>query len=213
MAKLTPELIEKQMIKHGIKQADIMRSMDAARATVHKWVNGSIPSGDKYSKFLRVLGLTEDALGDIVTIDQATVIKTKSVPILNYVQAGNFTTIDDVDALETFEIPINDIPTHNKYFLLKIKGDSMYNPSDRKSMNDGDIVLIDATIHPEIGNIVVAKNGEHEATIKKLAGDPGMPLLAPLNPQYQSIAAYTKESKDYTLIGVATKVYSIRNIY
>lgn len=212
--QLTPALIKMRMKELDKKAADIERNTGINRATISQWVNGKTrPIGDAYRIMLKELKLTLDSEGNLVATDELTVIRTKSVPVLNYVQAGNFTTIEDVDALEKFEIPIDDIPNHNQYFLLKIKGDSMYNPSDRKSMNDGDIVLIDATIPPEIGNIVVAKNGEHEATIKKLAGDPAMPLLVPLNPQYQAIAAYNKDSKDYTLVGVATKVYSVRSIY
>ena len=207
MANLTKEVINQRMKELGVRQTDIVRATGTTKAAVSNWVNGvATPKGDDYRHFVHCLGLMINESGDLVPIDNAKKIKSKRLPILTYVQAGSFSENQVPDAVDEMDVPKDDVP-NDSAFLLTVEGDSMYNPADPRSLNPGDVVLVNPLLEAKFGNIVIARC-EHATTIKKLAGDPTMPLLVPLNPQYQAISQYNIEAKRCHIIGVAVKRYS-----
>jgi DNA polymerase V len=78
-------------------------------------------------------------------------------------------------------------------FFVKVKGDSMI----EAGIQQGDILIVDRSIHPVIGNIVLAEI-DGEFTVKYL----GRNQLIPANPNYPTI--HFMESQTVSLIGVVT---------
>jgi repressor LexA len=68
-------------------------------------------------------------------------------------------------------------------FALKIRGDSMV----EAGILDGDLVVIRPQSSGRNGDIVVARIGEEEATVKRLVRKPGTLELSPANPRYKPI--------------------------
>lgn len=121
---------------------------------------------------------------------------TYKVPILDYVQAGSFTSID-YNGIE----PIGwDTVTEDlkDTFALIIRGDSM-----DPLLKEGMTVYIRQQPTAEIGDIIVAQiNGNTEATIKRYKKDAGTIYLVPENKEYDTIKI-TIESQDFKIIGKA----------
>jgi len=105
------------------------------------------------------------------------------IPLINYVQAGNWSEI--ADGFHAGEHLLTDLDLSDRAFALEIKGDSML-----PEFRPGDRVIIDPAIPPSPGCFVVAKNGGDEATFKKYRlrgiGDSGEEIieLVPLNPDF-----------------------------
>lgn len=117
-------------------------------------------------------------------------------PVINEVQAGNFTDIGD-DSYDEYR------PAHHKgSYWLKIKGDSM-TPEFRQ----GDLVLVDKERIATTGNYVVALiEGDAKATFKKYRecfddGKPYYQLIA-LNDFYPIIDS---RAKPFEVIGVVVE--------
>jgi repressor LexA len=68
-------------------------------------------------------------------------------------------------------------------FALRIKGDSMVGAG----ILDGDLVIVQPQSSAKNGDIVVARIGQDEATVKRLVRKPGIIHLAPENPKYRPI--------------------------
>ena len=92
-------------------------------------------------------------------------------------------------------------------FALRVRGDSMTNPDDRRSIPDGAIVICDpgavGPLEALHNRIVVAKlTGEQQATLKLLWFDGAKPWLKPLNPRYPMLAC----PPDTRIVAVAKRV-------
>jgi len=71
-------------------------------------------------------------------------------------------------------------------FALRVKGNSMQDANNPRSIPDGAIVIVDPNIDPKSGDIVVARlNGS--STVKKFVIDGDNYYLTPLNPDYRPI--------------------------
>jgi repressor LexA len=68
-------------------------------------------------------------------------------------------------------------------YALRIKGDSMI----EAGILDKDLVIIRPQASAKHGDIVVARIGEDEATVKRLTRKPGVLQLSPANPKYHPI--------------------------
>ena len=74
----------------------------------------------------------------------------------------------------------------SKTFALKVRGISMYNPAQRESFQDGDIILVDPDRPADNGSLVIAMlEDTNESTFKKLYIEDGKYYLKPLNPSWQ----------------------------
>lgn len=114
----------------------------------------------------------------------------RKVPVIGYVQAGLWTEATDSYAMgsgsEMINTDLDDLGPNA--FALRIKGDS--NNPDYK---EGEIVIIDPSVTPIPGDMVVAKNGDDEATFKKYrprgTDDNGKDVfeLVPLNDDYPTL--------------------------
>ncbi|WP_318368928.1 translesion error-prone DNA polymerase V autoproteolytic subunit [Enterobacter sp.] len=106
-------------------------------------------------------------------------------PAADYIESG----IDLVSHL---------IPHPSSTYTLRVAGDSMINAG----ILDGSYLLVDFSLHPEHGDIVVA-NIAGEFTVKRLVTHPVVQLLAE-NPAYPPIKIYDADGLE--IVGVVISV-------
>jgi len=127
----------------------------------------------------------------------------RHVPIISWLQASSWSDQNDhvLNQAEYWRDIASDVGENA--FALKVKGDSMTNPYGSPSIPAGSIVIIDPSVEPINGSIVVAKlANSQEATLKKLVIDGADRLLKPLNPEFKT----TNIGSETHIIGVAIKV-------
>ncbi len=108
----------------------------------------------------------------------------KLIPVISWVQAGSWTTVDSVPAGTQFEewLPPNPKCGKNGYGL-EVVGESMlpdFRPGDKIYVNP-DFQITDL----RTGDLVIVScQGDSEATFKKLIVESGNMYLQPLNPDW-----------------------------
>ena len=108
------------------------------------------------------------------------------VPLISWVQAGSWTEIIDNfsvgDAEEWLPCPVKHSPST---FVLRVRGESMFNRNGRPSFVDGDLVFVDPERPAENGSLVVVRlEDAKEATFKKLIIEGEHQYLKALNPDW-----------------------------
>jgi repressor LexA len=118
--------------------------------------------------------------------------KTLGIPILGMVPAGpaqlafeeveSYLPTTVLSAPDTSSTPHLSSDTRGLY-ALRIKGDSMV----EAGILDRDLVIVRPQASAKNGDIVVARIGDDEATVKRLVRKPGLIQLSPANPRYHPI--------------------------
>ncbi len=109
----------------------------------------------------------------------------KRVPILTYVQAGNYREAIFLPA-DDYTFTSVDVSPHT--FAAHVVGDSMMD-----EFRDGDLIIIDTQVKPHPTDFVLAQNGNGEITFKKYRSrglnEHGVEVfdLVPLNPDFPTI--------------------------
>ncbi len=108
------------------------------------------------------------------------------VPLISWIQAGAWSeTIDNFavgDAEEWLPCPVKHGP---RTFVLRVRGESMFNPSGRPSFLEGDLIFVDPDRQALHGSLVVVRlEDDKEATFKKLVLEGGQQYLQALNPAW-----------------------------
>lgn len=122
---------------------------------------------------------------------------TKRIPVLTYVQAGNWRECISHTA---DEYVFAHVPVSERTFAAKIRGNSMM-----PEFKENEIIIIDTQVTAQPGDYVLAQNGQQEATFKKYrsrgCGDDGRDVfdLVPLNDDY---AVMHTDSTKTQIIGV-----------
>ena len=149
----------------------------------------NIPNGESLVKLAKFFNTSIDYILYGTEFEGALITKMRRVPVISWVQAGQFTeckTADlfsDVDKWVETSLRIGD-----SSFALEVKGDSMTNPNGLPTIPEGATVIVDPDVEPHHGKIVVARiDGTNEATVKKLVIDGPQKFLVPLNPRYPNI--------------------------
>lgn len=131
-------------------------------------------------------------------------LATRSIPVINYVQAGSpREIIDDYSPGMGFDQLMTDLELGPHAFALVIKGNSM-----EPDFKEGDKVIIDPSVEPHPGDFVVAKCPTQEATFKKYrprgVSETGEEVfeLVPLNDDYPIL----KSDDKYHCLIVGTMV-------
>ena len=106
-------------------------------------------------------------------------LETVTIPVVGHVSAGPL-MIAEQNIEGWVRIPKNLIrPASNKFFLLRIRGDSMNRAmAGGHRIEDGDLVLVRQQSNAQPGDIVVSLI-DGEATVKRLAKGPGYSILKP----------------------------------
>ncbi|GIW62545.1 MAG: LexA repressor [Patescibacteria group bacterium] len=135
--------------------------------------------------------IRKDEQGKLIPSD-----KLKPVKLLGYIQAG-FPNTTEEETLDTLSLDEFLIKNPQATFMLKISGDSM----QEAGILPGDYVLVDRTITPTSGMIVIAQV-DNKWTIKYFIKDRNKICLKPANKKYPVI--YPKE--ELIIAGVVTGV-------
>ena len=118
------------------------------------------------------------------------------VPLLGLVEAG-FPTPAEESLLDTTTLDDYLVDNREATFMLRVKGDSMYDAGIR----EGDNVLVERTNSAKAGQIVIAEV-DGEFTMKYLRKDGAKIWLEPANKKFQPI--YPKE--DLKIVAVVKAV-------
>lgn len=121
------------------------------------------------------------------------------IPLVGTITAGKPIEAIEVHG-ETVSVSMKDINLNNKYFALKVKGESMI----EEGIYDGDIVVIKKQSTAENGQTVVAIIDDNQVTLKKIYRERDSFRLQPAN---QSMLPFYK--KEVEIKGVVIK--TIRN--
>jgi SOS-response transcriptional repressor LexA len=126
-----------------------------------------------------------------------------SVPLISWVQAGQWCNVVDVRYPGEGEKRVFTTKKVGKRaYALRVQGDSMENPAGKPTYPDGSIIIIDPDKQAENGSRVVAlMDDEPMATFKVLVFDGGRRYLKPLNPRYPIMEVTTSA----TICGVVVQ--------
>lgn len=113
----------------------------------------------------------------------------RMVPVIGWVQAGQWTAADDPQATwQIDEFVATNAKISRRAFALEIHGESMINPRGEPSFPPGTRIIVEPNAAPTSGSLVVAQiDGEAETTFKKLVMEGSRTYLVPLNPQFQTL--------------------------
>ena len=189
-----------------LTQNAVAKAVGVSRAAVTQWENGlTKPKGEYIHALAKLYGCTtgyilhgeDSGVGNVIPAP----IGLRQIPIISYVQAGCWTESCECRAMDgSIETITTDLDLGSMAFALSVRGDSM-----APEILEGDVVVIDPDVDPLPGDIVAAKNGSHEATIKQYrprgTNDQGQEYfeLVPLNPVYPTMRS---DHHHVTIIGV-----------
>lgn len=151
-------------------------------------------SNEVLDAILRVFGISINSLLNQVALpqDESNTSSGHEIkgrcPVISWVQAGEWTEIMDTQqakfAEEWMPCPIAHSP---QTFVLKVVGESMFDPAGPKSFREGDYIFVDPERPANNGSLVVVRlEDEQEATFKQLVIEGGKQYLKALNPSWPS---------------------------
>lgn len=141
-------------------------------------LGGHILRDPEISRGIHLLGTNESQIQDSSVV----------VPIIGYVAAGEplpvFPDSFNYEPMEALNLPNSMVPKGKRIFALRVKGHSMIDAL----IDDGDVVLFEATRQAQQGEMVVAwLKSEEEATLKRLYLEGRQVRLQPANTQMNPI--------------------------
>lgn len=182
-----------------MSRQDLARASKVGYSTIAEIENEGISASGKTPKLTSVLNINAQWLAsgegprELSNVAPGPAIR-GTVPLISWVQAGDFTEVyDPLQPGEGERIPTT-APIHEHTFALRVHGDSM---SPR--FPEGMLLVVEPDREPHPGDFVIAKNGG-DATFKQYVKDGGDYLLKPLNPQYP-----TKPLAGSRIIGVVVQ--------
>lgn len=127
------------------------------------------------------------------------------IPLISWVQAGCWKEVSDIyavgDGEQLLPCPVAHGP---RTFALRIRGESMYNPHERRSFREDDIIFVDPDVIPVHRAFVVVKlEGSQEATFKQLIVEGTQMYLKALNPAWPEPILHVDESAVFCGVAIA----------
>lgn len=210
-----------------MSQDELARRIGITRVSISKWESGlNQPKGRYLNDLAAALGVTVEWLltGDgsapessgepripgYHNVEPAVIYQGKRIPILSYVQAGNWREM--CEQVTAFDGNVEYVSAGGEIgpygFGLWLRGDSMV-----PLFKEGDLIIVDPDESPQPGDYVVAKNGSDEATFKKYRprgiDENGQEVfeLVPLNDDYPTMHS---DRQHIQIIGVMVEHRSYR---
>ncbi|HDN9021744.1 TPA: helix-turn-helix domain-containing protein [Aeromonas salmonicida] len=165
----------------GLSKTALAKAIGISGVSVGKWESGlNQPKGRYLNDLAAALGVSVDWLltgkeegrtgvaespfPGYRNVESAVIPQGGRVPILSYVQAGNWREIcEQATGFDgNVEYVTASVDIGPRGFGLWLRGNSM-----APQFNEGDLVIVDPDEQPRPGDFVVAKNGSDEATFKK----------------------------------------------
>jgi len=167
----------------GFTQLQLAENVGVAQNSIQKIESGDTKNPRNIEALARVLKCTPEYLRfGVGEMDNAAIEPdlTKSIPIIDYVQAGAWGDIEgvqetsEIDNAEHFVCPIN---CSDSSFALRVQGISM-----EPKFLDGDLIFVDPESESINGSYVVARlEDDNQATFKQLVIEGNQKFLKPLN--------------------------------
>lgn len=200
------ERLKEALNDSGATVSEFAGAVGVTSQAVSQWLSGETKSPSarnllRAAVFLRVSGvwLTEgkgpknvespslqlESALDATALDNNVFVPDmprRKVPLISWVQAGEMCLIIENFAPGQAEDWIaTDAPVGPRAFALRVQGDSM-----ESEFVEGDVIVVDPDQEVLTGQLAVVRNGDNEATFKKLTKEYGEWWMVPLNRQYPS---------------------------
>ncbi|WP_150464557.1 LexA family protein [Francisella sp. XLW-1] len=201
----------------GMTQIELAKKLGKSDRSIKGWVAGTnCPSYDGHIEVMKILGLEDNYYPNDISI-----MSVANVPVLSYVQAGEFTeSQENIDPIDYLQISDSLVPKNG--FSLRVQGESMlYDSSEsqllspkyaRYTLYEDENILVDPSeISPQnlVDKIVVARNSDG-ATVKLLYKDNNRLYLMPLNSKFQNNDEI-KSPADAVIIGRVVNSFNVRS--
>ena len=222
------KFIRAKRAERGLTLQQIADVFGIGRASVSDWESGKTrPDATRIVKLAEVLGVSTDTLlaylpnsrktgthfdeskgKDSPTLTPQNVMESvtaRRLPVISWVQAGEWGEIvDNFQPGDADEWVVCPFPGSDASFVLRVVGQSMYNPGGDMSFVEGDYISVDPRKEPLHRSLVIAKRrSEQSATFKQLLiENDGTILLHALNPSWPN--RYITVDEDTTIVGVVT---------
>ncbi|MBL0623217.1 LexA family protein [Aeromonas veronii] len=211
------ERIRELRKKHGLTQQKLGELIGVKKSSISQWENDEhSPSGDNLAQLSKVFGVSAHWLAtgkgspELSNVEPAVIPQGNRVPILSYVQAGNWREM--CEQATAFDGNVEYVSAGGEIgpygFGLWLRGDSML-----PQFKEGDLIIVDPDESPQPGDYVVAMNGSDEATFKKYRprgiDENGQEVfeLVPLNDDYPTMHS---DRQHIQIIGVMVEHRSYR---
>ncbi|WP_421268589.1 LexA family protein [Aeromonas veronii] len=211
------ERIRELRKKHGLTQQKLGELIGVKKSSISQWENDEhSPSGDNLAQLSKVFGVSAHWLAtgkgspELSNVEPAVIPQGNRVPILSYVQAGNWREM--CEQATAFDGNVEYVSAGGEIgpygFGLWLRGDSMV-----PLFKEGDLIIVDPDEGPQPGDYVVAKNGSDGATFKKYRprgiDENGQEVfeLVPLNDDYPTMHS---DRQHIQIIGVMVEHRSYR---
>lgn len=171
------EWVRSARTKAKMTQEQLSDAIGCTKANISAWENGR--HEPSFSQITAISVLTNTPIPFDRNVTAGPNIGGE-VPVISWVQAGNWQSVVDnyqpgfADEHVTATVQVN-----RHTYALRVHGDSM-----EPDFKEGDILIVEPEAEPFHGCYAIVKNGENEATFKKLIKDGGDWYLKPLNPDY-----------------------------
>lgn len=195
MKKHISDRIKSRRRQLGLTQRHIAEKLSVTPSAVTQWESG-MTEPKLILELSKILQCSQEWLlygkGDpdsLTNVSEGPEIK-GLVPLISWVQAGQWTEVVDVCDLGLAETHIAcPAPHGDQTYALRVHGDSMTSPHGR-TYPEGAIIYVDPDQNgsPNSGDRVIARLiGENAVTFKCYIEDSGRKFLKPLNPAYPII--------------------------
>lgn len=193
----------------GIKQIELCKVLGISQGNLSNWEN-DVYEPDKKSllKMADYFGVSVDYLlgRESLPIDNAYVPDAIiPFPVIGEIRAGYGGEVEEYGTGEFITIPIEMLRGRpaNDYFVLQVKGNSMY-----PKILDGDKVLVLRTESVDSGSIAIVLYNGNEATIKKVVYTVGQDWLdlVPINPEYETKHIVGNDLEQCRILGRAVSL-------
>lgn len=194
----------------GLTQQELADLIPMTQPSLHNTENGRNKGTTKLIELSLALNINpfwlQLGVGDMELSNMSNIVPVESkgqVPLISWVAAGNWSTIECRDIAEIAEQWLMCPVKHSQHtYALRVSGASMKNPNGNPSFENGDIIFVDPLVKPENKSCVVAyQEDSKETTFKQLVIDEqDKKFLIPLNPQWPE--QIIKMNGSTTILGV-----------
>lgn len=195
--------------ENGLTQNELSKRLNVSNGTIAMWETGKRqPDLSTLQKLAEFFNVTVDYLmgRDVdhnvrgVQLERSVV----KVPVYGTIPAGvPIEMIADTYIEDEEEIPADRLKGGNRYFCLKVKGESMM-----PKFEDGDTLILKQQGDCNSGDYCAVSINCTECTFKKVIKHDNGITLQPLNPAFEPIFFSNKEiaEKPITILGVVKEI-------
>lgn len=198
MNKKIADNIKKIREEKHISQQELGSLLNISGKTISSWEIGRTePNMGYIQSMCDIFNISIDELIYGSNDKKSYGLKYKEIPLYSPICCGNGGFAED-NIIEYIPVPGDGLNVNKEYFAQYAKGNSM---ADR--IEDGDLLVFEKTSVPEVNKIGCFCIDENEAMCKQYKVSNGVPILVPLNREYEPIVV---DSTNFRCIGLLKKV-------